>query len=72
MNKYDIKEIEMALSFLKKHASPVSVRVEIDPYERLILSANDFSANEIKITIYNHGPESKMAEVTRTERLTND
>lgn len=81
--KFDVKEIEMALNYLKKHTNVVAVRIKFDDMGRLILSADDISANEVKITLFANGPESKMAEVdvtqklsekmtvTKTERLTN-
>lgn len=68
--KFDVKEIEMALAYLKKHTNAVSIRIKFDEMGRLIFSSDDISANEIKITMFANGPDSKMAEVNTTQQLT--
>jgi len=68
--KFDVKEIEMALAYLKKHTNTVSIRIKFDEMGRLIFSSDDISANEIEITMFANGPDSKMAEVNTTQQLT--
>ena len=71
-SNFDIKEIEMALNYMKKRTQATAVRLDVDDMGRLIMSATDVSACDVRITLYNNGPGAKMAEVSETKRLTND
>lgn len=66
--KYTVKDIEKGLDYLKKQCQAVYVRIEFDELGRLYMHGNALDGNAIKIIIYDEST-TKMAEVTRTDRL---
>lgn len=67
--RFDVKEIELALNYLKKKTNAPAVRMEFDEKGRLIMAADDIAASEFKVTLYNNGPDSKFAETSVTTKL---
>lgn len=68
MNKYNIKDLEKAIDYLKKQCNAIYIVLEIDPMGRLELKSSDIAGNRITIIIFNDDLQ-KMPEVTKTERL---
>lgn len=66
--KIDLKELERAVSYLKKKHDPSALELEITIEGRLLVRSTNFEADLITVTIFEEST-NKMAEVTLTERL---
>lgn len=66
--KIDVKELNKALEYLKKNGDPVEVSVDFDLKSHFRIQAYTDLSGHISITIF-PSEASKMAEVTKTERL---
>ena len=67
MSKYSITDILKAVEYFKKEGN-ADVSIEIDPRNRLVMTAGDSSGNIVYITIY-MSESSTMPTVTKTVRL---
>lgn len=66
-NKFDVKDLEKVLKFLKSQAA-VDVTVSSDDMNRLVFTVLDAGTNMVQVIIY-ASESKKMPDVTRTERL---
>lgn len=68
MHKYNIKEIEKAMDFLRKKCAAELASIEIDHQGTLVINAVEVGGDAVTITIFNDIVNS-FAKVTKTERL---
>lgn len=66
--RYLLSDLEKALAFLKNKCGTDFSRIEIDHLGRMQFHAIDNGGDAVQITIFDDSI-TKMAEVTRTERL---
>ncbi len=66
--KVDLKELERAVSYLKKKHDPSVLELEITIEGRLLVRSTNFEADLLTVTLFEEST-NKMAEVTLTERL---
>jgi hypothetical protein len=68
MTKFNVKDLEKALEYMKNKVYAVQIGLEFDDRNRLMIQTNDMSANQVTITVY-AAEAAKMPEITETKRL---
>lgn len=67
--RYDIKELQKALTGVTKNGGPSEVDIQIDPLNRLVITYVETMGGDLcTVTLYNTDIQ-KMATITKTSRL---
>lgn len=68
MGKYQLKDIEKALTYIQKECNDVYVRIEFSELGNMSVWCTDRKGDSVKITIFDEAVQ-KFPEIAKTQRL---